>query len=475
MPEPRSHRLSPPRRARHWPATLCLVALLAACGSGTATTSTGGAGAAPTSLPTATTVPAIAPTVTVAPTVVPTGTAASPTGGTSIATAARATATASASGSPTGVASPVASAPTGPLQPQTVNVPAKQGRPEPTQARTLNLPIGFQVGVFQGGLGGARLMIWSPEGAMVVSEEGSRGQVTILADTNGDGVADTRTVFADGLNNPHGLAFHDGYLYIAETTRVLRYRWQGGAGAQGKAETIGDNIPSGGHSTRTIVFGPDGKLYLAVGSSCNICKETSPLRAAIWQYNADGSGGRLFARGLRNAVGLAWQPGTDNLYATNNGRDGLGDNVPPETINLVRDGKDYGWPYCHNGDIVDPQFGSQGNCAGVTKPAVEMQAHSAPLGLAFYDGEMFPAGYSGDLFVAFHGSWNRSEKTGYKVVRVRFANGQPTGEVEDFVTGWLVGESSWGRPVDVSVGPDGALYISDDALGAIYRVTYSGR
>jgi len=471
MPESRSHRASPLSTIRRWPAILLLVALLAACG-GTATTGTGGVGGAPTTTIAATaTSAAAAPTSTVA---------ATPPGGTSTATAGRtatAAATTAATGDSTGVASPVANAPTGPLRQQALKVPVKQGQAELSQERTLNLPVGFQIGVFQGGLGNARLMTWSPEGALVVSEQGSRGRVTILTDTNGDGVADGRTVFAEGLNNPHGLAFHDGYLYIAGTTQVLRYRWQGGAAAQGGAETIIDNIPTGGHATRTIVFGQDNKLYLAVGSSCNVCKETSPLRAAIWQYNADGSGGRLYARGLRNAVGLAWQPGTTNLYATNNGRDGLGDDIPPETIDLVGDGNDFGWPYCHNGRIVDSQFGNQGNCAQVTRPAVEMQAHSAPLGLTFYGGGMFPAGYSGDLFVAFHGSWNRSEKTGYKIVRARFANGQPTGQVEDFITGWLLTSdgSSWGRPVDVSVGPDGALYVSDDALGVIYRVTYAGR
>jgi len=463
MPESRARRTIPFRSACRWPALLFLAILLAACGGGTATT-TGTDGTGGTATATATNA---APTDTVV---------ATSSGGPSTATAAR-TVTTGATGSLTGAASPIAATPTGPLQPQTLKVPAKQGQVELTQERTLNLPVGFQVAVFQGGLGNARLMTWSPEGALVVSEQGSKGRVTILADTNGDGVADGRTVFADGLSNPHGLAFHDGYLYIAGDTKVIRYRWQGGAAAQGNAETIIDNIPTGGHSTRTIVFGQDNKLYLAVGSSCNVCKETNPLRAAIWQYNADGSGGRLYARGLRNAVGLAWQPGTTNLYATNNGRDGLGDNIPPETSNLVGDGNDYGWPYCHNGTIVDPDFGKLGNCAQVTRPAVEMQAHSAPLGLTFASGQMLPAGYSGDLFVAFHGSWNRSEKTGYKVVRARFANGQPTGQVEDFLTGWLSTSdgSSWGRPVDVSIGPDDALYVSDDALGVIYRVTYSGR
>ena len=468
MPESRVRRTSPLRLTRRWPATLLLTVLLTACGGGTATTTrTAGAGGTATATATATAATAAAPTATVA---------VVSSGGPSAAIASR-TVTTGATGSPTGADSPVASAPTGPLQPQALKVPAKQGQVELTQERTLNLPVGFQVAIFQGGLGNARLMTWSPEGALVVSEQGSQGRVTILADANGDGVADGRTVFANGLSNPHGLAFHDGYLYIAETTRVIRYRWQGGAAAQGTAETIIGNIPSGGHSTRTIVFGPDDKLYLAVGSSCNVCKETSPLRAAIWQYNADGSGGRLYARGLRNAVGLAWQPGTANLYATNNGRDGLGDNIPPETIDLVGDGNDYGWPYCHNGTIVDPDFGKLGNCAQVTRPAVEMQAHSAPLGLTFASGQMLPAGYNGDLFVAFHGSWNRTDKTGYKIVRARFANGQPTGQVEDFLTGWLSTSdgSSWGRPVDVSVGPDGALYVSDDTLGVIYRVTYSGR
>lgn len=453
MPESRPHSIAPSRSARRWPATLLLVALLAAYGGGTTTSDPAASGGAPIAESTATTAPA---------TTAPTGTAvATPGGGMSVATTTRTTNTGA----------------TGPLQPQTLKVPAKQGQAESSQERTLNLPVGFQVGIFQGGLGAARLLTWSPEGALVVSEQGSKGRVTILTDTNGDGVADGRTVFADGLNNPHGLAFHDGYLYIAGSTQVIRYRWQGGAAAQGNPETIVDNIPTGGHATRTIVFGQDNKLYLAVGSSCNVCKETSPLRAAIWQYNADGSGGRLYARGLRNAVGLAWQPGTANLYASNNGRDGLGDNIPPETINRIGDGNDYGWPYCHNGTIVDPEFGKLGNCAGVTRPAVEMQAHSAPLGLTFASGGMLPAGYSGDLFVAFHGSWNRSEKTGYKIARIRFANGQPTGQVEDFLTGWLSTSagSSWGRPVDVSIGPDGALYVSDDALGVIYRVTYAGR
>jgi glucose/arabinose dehydrogenase len=320
------------------------------------------------------------------------------------------------------------------------------------------------------------MMAWSPEGALVVSEQGPSGRITILTDRDGNGAADERVPFTQGLRNPHGLAFRDGYLYVAAENQVVRYRWQGGAAAQGEAETIIPDLPTGGHATRTIGFGPDGKLYLAVGSSCNVCNEQDARRAALYQYNADGSGGRLHARGLRNAVGFVWQPGTGALWATNNGRDGLGDELPPETINLVRDGADFGWPYCHNGRIRDPQFEQQGSCDSVTKPALEVQAHSAPLGLAFYTGQAFPADYTGDLFVAYHGSWNRSIPTGYKIVRARFQGGQPTGQVEDFATGWLPdgSRSSWGRPVDVSVGPEGSLYVTDDALGVVYRIQLRG-
>jgi glucose/arabinose dehydrogenase len=302
----------------------------------------------------------------------------------------------------------------------------------------------------------------------------SDGKVLIWSDRDRDGVAEERVVFAQGLRNPHGLAFHDGYLYVAEERQVIRFRWRGGQPAAAAPEVVIAGIPAGGHNTRTIGFGPDGKLYLSIGSSCNVCDEADERRATIMQYNADGSGGRVYAAGLRNAVGFVWRPGTDELWATNNGRDGLGDNLPPETLNLVRDGNDFGWPYCHNGTLRDQQFKRLGSCDRVTRPAFAMQAHSAPLGLAFYSGEGFPAIYGGDLFVAFHGSWNRSTPTGYKVIRARFADGAPTGQTEDFITGWLEANGrAWGRPVDVSLGPDGALYVSDDSLGVVYRVSAS--
>lgn len=360
----------------------------------------------------------------------------------------------------------------GPLANQTLRVPARQGDTALTTERMLALPAGFQIAVYAAGMTKARFMAWSPEGALVVSEmQPSAGRVLIWPDTDRDGTVEGPIVFAQNLRNPHGLAFRDGHLYIAEERQVVRLRWQGGQPATTAPEVIIPDIPAGGHSTRTIGFGPDGKLYLSIGSSCNVCDEGDKRRATIMQYNSDGSGGRVYASGLRNAVGFVWRPGSDELWATNNGRDGLGDNTPPETLNLIRDGNDFGWPYCHNGTIRDQQYGRLGSCDRVTRPAFEMQAHSAPLGLAFVTGEQFPTTYRGDLLVAFHGSWNRSTPTGYKVIRARFNNGQATGQVEDFITGWLdTNNRAWGRPVDVSIGPDGNLYITDDGLGVVYRV-----
>jgi glucose/arabinose dehydrogenase len=238
---------------------------------------------------------------------------------------------------------------------------------------------------------------------------------------------------------------------------------------------ITDLPPGGAHTTRTVLFGADGRLYIAAGSSCNVCDETDPHRAAVWVFEADGIGGRLFARGLRNAVGLALNPWTGEIWATNNGRDFLGDDSPPETVYVVQDGRNYGWPRCHAGVIVDPNMGGPGACSGVEKPIVEMQAHTAPLGLAFYTAEQFPPQYRG-LFIALHGSWNRSVPVGYKVVYVPLLDGRVAGPAEDFATGWLRPDgSSWGRPVGVTVAADGSLLVSDDKGGFIYRTTFSGQ
>lgn len=467
-----AHRQRPVRSAGYAALVLLCTILIACSESGlppaaTATrpvTSTAQAAVLPTS-------------TTTAASVAPTRPATAATSGSPISQNSGTPSATSRSATPGSTPGTPALAATGPLHPQTITVPTKSGAGAGTQQQTISLPTGFQISLFTTGLGRTRFLAWSPEGDLVVSETEANGRVTILPDRDHNGVADESIMFVQGLRNPHGLAFHAGYLYIAAENQVVRVRWQGGKAATAAPEVIVPNLPTGGHSTRTIGFGPDSKLYLAVGSSCNICIEQDERRAAIYQYNADGSGGRLYARGLRNAVGFVWQPGQNRLWATNNGRDGLGDDTPPETLNLVYDGADFGWPYCHSGRIADPQFGNQKPCSQFVKPAVEMQAHSAPLGLAFYTGTLFPSDYRGDLFIAFHGSWNRSEPTGYKLVRVRFQDGTPTGTVEDFATGWLPNNSrnAWGRPVDPSVGPDGSLYLTDDLLGVIYRITYAGR
>ena len=337
--------------------------------------------------------------------------------------------------------------------------------------REIQLPEGLTISVFAEDLGEPRFMAFDDEGVLYVADR-SGGRIVRLPDENGDGVADSAFAVLHNLNNPHSLAFQDGYLYVAETNQVVRTRDADSDGTLDAPEPIIENLPTGGHWSRTIAFGPDGMLYLSVGSSCNVCEEEEELRATISRYNPDGTGGEIIATGLRNAVGLAFSPSGD-LYSTNNGRDMLGDDLPPENIYRIEAGVDYGWPRCHSGDIVDPEFGSEGACDGVGQPVVKLQAHSAPLGLTFASGDLL-APYEGDMLVAFHGSWNRTEPTGYKVVRVLFEDGQPTGESVDFITGWLTDDGEfWGRPVDVLVAPDGSLLISDDASGRIYRVSGS--
>jgi glucose/arabinose dehydrogenase len=343
-------------------------------------------------------------------------------------------------------------------------------------AETVNLPPGFGISVFVQDLKGPRMMTLGPDGQLYVAERGV-GRIVCLPDRDGDGVADGVEVVAEELSAPSSIAFYkDGSLYVGETTRILRLSEPDGKGVFQKRAVIIDGLPSGGHSTRTVLFSSDwSSLFVSVGSSCNVCIEKDERRATIMRYNPDGSEGEIYARGLRNAVGIAFRPNTDELWATNNGRDWLGDDLPPETVNLVRQGDDFGWPRCHVGRIIDPDFGEQGACEGVTAPAVEMQAHSAPLGLTFYVGQQFPEEYRGDLFVAFHGSWNRSVPTGYKVVRIPMQDGEP-GPVYDFATGWLREDGSrWGRPVDVLTGSDGSLFVSDDEEGVIYRIFYVSR
>jgi len=339
----------------------------------------------------------------------------------------------------------------------------------------VNLSPGFEVIVFAQNLEGPRFISFGPNGSLFVAERGA-GRIIRLTDRDRDGIADSQQVFEADMDRPHSLAYHDGAWYIGVPTGVVRLNDTDNDGQAENSEPIVNDIPgSGQHTTRTVEFLPDGRMVLSVGSSCNSCVEEDLRRAGILVYeNEMGEGGEVFASGMRNAVGLAIHPETGDLWATNNARDLMGDELPPDTLHQVVEGSDYGWPQCHAGEIPDPDLGGPEACRGVPQPALEIQAHSAPLGLVFYDGNTFPDKYKGGLFIAYHGSWNRTIPTGYKVVFVPYHDGQPVGEIEDFATGWLNKETFEvaGRPVGLAVGPDGALYVSDDKAGVIYRIQY---
>lgn len=354
-----------------------------------------------------------------------------------------------------------------------LQVPADLRRGAFATAHTLNLPSGFHIAVFAAGLASPRGLAISPNGALYATLIGD-GRVVALLNPGRTGTSARVVTVASGLNHPHGIAFANGSLYVGETNEVVRFQLSANGLQISQRTVVVPNLPAdGGHSTRTVHVGPDGKLYVSIGSSCNVCVERDPRRAAIVRYNLDGSGEHIVARGLRNAVGFTFAPDTGLLWATVNGRDNLGDNLPGEDITVVQDGDNFGWPYCYGNRVPDPQYGTPQICRTMTEPTLQIQAHSAPLGAAFYTGTQFPASYQGNLFVSLHGSWNRSVPTGYKVVEVVMRRGQPK-RVLDFAAGWLVGDSAWGRPVDVIGGPDGSLYVSDDTAGAIYRIWYDG-
>jgi len=340
----------------------------------------------------------------------------------------------------------------------------------PVTSSGFNVPQGFAVSTYASGFERPRFMVVAPNGDVFLSDTGA-GKVYVL---RGKTKADSQQVFAQGLNQPHGLAFHGNYLYVANTDGVVRYAYKSGdQKASGTPEKL-LSLPSGaGHSTRTVVFGPDDKMYVATGSSCNVCEETNDKRAAVWVYDADGKNGKPYSTGLRNAVGLEWYGNT--LYATNNARDNLGDNVPPEGFYKLAQGRDFGWPYCYTmqpgeAQVWDKDFGKKNadTCKTTTPAFALTTAHSAPLGLAFYTGKVFPAQYRGQMFVALHGSWNRTTKSGYRVITVD----PKSGKVQDFLTGFVNGQSSKGRPVDLLSLPDGSMLLTDDDSAKVYRITY---
>ena len=341
----------------------------------------------------------------------------------------------------------------------------------------LHLPPGFKISLFASGLDDPRTLLLAPNGDVLVAEPGA-GKVTVLRDANHDGVAENRFTFLGGMDEPFGLAFNGQWLYIGNINSVVRVPYAAGQTKSAATPQRIASLPSGGHSTRGVLFNRNGtKMYVSVGSASNVSSGEDPRRAAILEMNPNGSGERIFAAGLRNPIGMAWEPATGALWTCINERDGLGDDLVPDYATDVRAGAFYGWPYAYLGPHEEPRRkGERPDLVRKTiPPAVLIQAHSAPIGMVFYTGTMFPPQYRGAAFVGLHGSWNRSLRTGYKVISIPMKNGRPAGGYDDFVTGWSPDERSsrvWGRPACLLVLADGSLLITDDGNGKIYRVTY---
>jgi glucose/arabinose dehydrogenase len=344
---------------------------------------------------------------------------------------------------------------------------------EATVGERLQAPQGLHVQVYSGEVPLARVMVFTPTGDLIVSR--TRGNLVSLLerDADGDGRADGNRVLFDDLDGPHGLALHEGWLYVAERTAVGRAKFDAVAGrVTGSYERILTGLTTDGfHQTKTIGFGPDGWLYLAQGSSCNVCIEKDPRRATMMRLRPDGSDAEVIATGLRNSVGFDWAPWDGGLYATDNGRDLLGDDLPPDELNRIEAGRFYGWPYVHGYGLPDPEFGGRymGNAAP-TNPVHGFRPHNAPLGIHFVRTARLPAGFERAALVALHGSWNRKTPDGYKVVALRWREDGSIDE-SDFLTGFLGPDGIIGRPAFVTEGPDGAIYVSDDYAGVIYRVS----
>jgi glucose/arabinose dehydrogenase len=336
----------------------------------------------------------------------------------------------------------------------------------------IKLPDGFRIDVYAEGLSGARSMARGPKGTIFVGSR-NNGQVRAVIDHDGDQRADEVVVIAQGLAMPNGVAMRGGALYVAEVGRVLRFDdIEDHLYAPPVAAVVRNDLPrEAHHGWRYIGFGPDDRLYISVGAPCNICDEPLPF-ASIISMRADGTDPQVYARGIRNSVGFAWHPDNGDLWFTDNGRDHLGDHAPPDELNHASGpGQHFGYPYCHGGNIADPEFGDRADCDEFRPPAARLGAHVASLGMQFYAGDMFPPRYRGNIFIAEHGSWNRSEKAGYRISLVRL-DGNRAVQYETFAEGWLQDDDAWGRPVDLLVLPDGSLLVSDDAAGAIYRISY---
>jgi glucose/arabinose dehydrogenase len=343
------------------------------------------------------------------------------------------------------------------------------------EAEEITVPSGFRIERFAAGLGGARSLVVDPAGALLVSVP-ARGRVVALRRRGAGDRGSAAVTVLDNLDLPHGLAFRQGFLYVAQTDRIVRYRYDAVALTAAEPTLVVGGLPDRTHHwTRSIAFGPDDKLYVAIGSSCHVCQERDPRRAAIVRYDADGRGERRFATGLRNPVGLAFHPTTGALWTTVNERDWPDGGAPPDYVTDVRSGAAYGWPRCYSQGrafFPDPTFAPTASCEALTLPALELPPHAAPLGLAFYTGRQFPREYAGDLFVALHGSRAGLQPAGYGIARIRFRHGRATG-IEPFSIGWRRGERVLGRPVDLVVGRDGSLFVSDDHGDSVHRVSYA--
>ena len=335
----------------------------------------------------------------------------------------------------------------------------------------IKLPPGFKIELFAR-VPGAREMAWGTKGTLFVGSRGGINKVYALRPGSRKPL-----VIASALQLPVGVAFHDGSLYVSAVSRILRFdNIESRLDNPPKPVEIRNDLPTDIlHGWKFIAFGPHGWLYVPVGAPCNVCEADPRRYANISRMKPDGSDMHVYVSGIRNSVGFDWNPKTGSLWFTNNGRDNMGDDVPPDTLNRVtRPGSNFGFPYCHAGDVPDPKFGKGRSCSEFAQPAIKLGAHVAPLGMRFYTGRQFPSSYRDQIFIAEHGSWNRSKKVGYRITLVK-VEGDKAVSYEPFATGWLQGQEPWGRPADVLVAPDGALLVSDDAAGAIYRISYVGK
>ncbi|MDH5379944.1 MAG: sorbosone dehydrogenase family protein [Cyclobacteriaceae bacterium] len=338
----------------------------------------------------------------------------------------------------------------------------------------IKLPEGFKISVYAE-VPLARSMALAPDGTLFVGSRSGKN-IHAVRDTNGDMKGDQVIKIGEGMNTPNGVAFKDGDLYVAEIDRILKYpSILSKLENPGKPEVVFDGYPSDKHhGWKYIAFGPDGLLYVPVGAPCNICEKDNKVYASITRLDVKTKKMEVYASGVRNSVGFTWEPKTNALWFTDNGRDMLGDDIPSCELNKAeKPGLHFGFPYCHEGSIKDPEFGDKYPCSKFVAPQQKLGAHVAPLGLKFYTGSMFPAEYKNQIIVAEHGSWNRSKKSGYQLSLVNIKNGKATGKTT-FASGWLNNDdqTNFGRPVDVLQMPDGSLLVSDDYAGVIYRITY---